>query len=125
MLTESETKLLDTITNTGATPTAAQLAVVKLLEDAGYVLKKDTVTMIGSKLWVNAERKWVTEDRPDGNVFLDEMLYGTVGARGALNLTFDTFGYRTKVTEPWHLRSRIERGAGHKAPAPATEAATA
>lgn len=116
MLTETETKLIDAM----AKPTTArQTAVLKLFTDAGFTVKK--TRMIGAKLWIEAERKWITEKNPNGHFMLDEDVYGCVGPRGKLELKFTGFMYTTEVTEPWHLRSRLERREGHKSPAVATE----
>lgn len=115
---------IDSILASIAKPTTkAQLAVRKLIEDAGFTVTE--TKMIGAKLWIAAERKWITEKCPTGHFTLDESIYGCVGPRGKLELNLQAFLNNRTVTEPWHLRSVLTRREGHKSPAPATEAATA
>lgn len=80
--------------------------LVTRIKQAGFVIKK--AEMIGKKVWITAERLYVTEKNPNGHVFLDESLYGTIGPRGKLNLTYSQFTHRSKITQPWQLRARLD-----------------
>jgi len=76
--------------------TLRQLRIRSAIELGGYTIKREE--MIGKKLWISAERLYVTDKHPNGNVFLDETLLGTIGPRGALSLEYAQFTYRTKIT---------------------------
>jgi hypothetical protein len=88
--------------------TKAQTALFDRFLAAGYELTKCEKMSYSRDAWIIAERKWKTKKHPNGNVFLDETLYGVVGPRGRVELTYSVFGYEDKVTEPWNLRSRLD-----------------
>jgi hypothetical protein len=81
----------------GTMMTNSQQRILEQIKAGGYKITKEET--IGRKLFIVA-----VKDR--GNVFLDESLVGTVGARGALALEYSQFNYHQPITEEWELRNK-------------------
>lgn len=96
--------------------TVKQENIIKQIAEAGYVLKEKTE--FSTLVWVSFERLWKTEKHPDGNVLLDEQIYGSIGPRGKLKLTYSQFNYRQPVKSPWELRNRLDESNWRNVTAP-------
>lgn len=80
---------------------ATQSNLLLELSANGWIIKK--ISMIGEKLWIQAEKP-----RADAkNTLLDESLFGTIGQRGKIEMEYSQFTYREKVTERYILNHRI------------------
>jgi hypothetical protein len=75
-----------------SSPTPSQTKVLaRLLKRTGAVVVKQE--MIGRRLWVS----FATE----GSIFTNKEYMGTIGPKGAINLTYYYFGGSRKVTEEY------------------------
>lgn len=90
------------------TPTARQKRILEEIASHGFVIKEDETKMIGKMVWIVAERKYRTEQHPDGCFMLDESLYGTIGPKGKLELSISAVCNNRKLTKPYQLRSLLD-----------------